>query len=29
MKQSEQIRRDDAVRALLLAAWLIAYLLTH
>lgn len=29
MKQSEQIRRDDAIRALLLAAWIIVYLITH
>jgi len=29
MKQSNQIRRADAIRALLLAAWLIAYYLTH
>jgi len=29
MKQSEQIRSSDAVRALLLAAWIIVYLITH
>jgi len=29
MRQSERIRRDDAARGLMLAAWLILYLLTH
>ena len=29
MKQSNQIRRSDAVRGLLLAVWLLLYLLTH
>lgn len=29
MKQSARIRHDDAIRAVLFAAWLALYLMTH